>query len=95
MTSPLGTTPRLDTGTGKQQRIDAACQYQAAVDKKSSDDIKKMLDMENLMGTGCKVIKHPDCCAPCAANHDCEKLPIHVGCRCRRDDYLTIDTTMY
>lgn len=95
MSSPQNINQGLDTGTGKQQRIDAACLFQAAVDKSQQNDIKKMLDLDNLMDMDCKVIKHPDCCAPCAANNDCNKLPMHIQCRCRRNDFLTIDTTTY
>ena len=69
--------------------------YSAVTDSQKSEDVKKQLDPQRLTEFDCKVIKHPDCCAPCAANNDCEKLPMHVGCRCRRDDFLTFDQTIF
>lgn len=95
MSSPLNIRQNLDTGTEKQRRIDAACTYQAVVDEKKADDLKRMLEPDDLMRMDCRVIKHPDCCAPCRANNDCERLPMHVQCRCRRDDYLTLTETNY
>jgi hypothetical protein len=84
----------MDTGT-RSQEVDARCLYSAAPDQQEAEDIKRQLDPQTLMEFDCKVTKHPDCCAPCRANNDCERLPMHVGCRCRRDDYLTLSETVY
>lgn len=96
MSSPQNINAGLDTGTGKQQRIDAACLFQAAVDRSQADDIKRQMDLDQLMELGCKVVKHPDCCAPCAANNDCERLPMHIQCRCRPEGFLVmLDEPIY
>lgn len=52
----------------------------------------EMLEPENFMESGCRVIKHPGACAVCVLNNDCDKLPMHAQCRCRPDRYLlTLD----
>lgn len=90
MSSPQGINPGLDTGTGTQRADpDAACQYSIAVSRESSDDVKKSLDIDQLMSLGCRVIKHPDCCVLCAANNDCARLPVHWNCRCKPEGFLT------
>jgi hypothetical protein len=66
---------------------DPECTYIAQV--LGIDDVLDVLDPELLLDTGCRVIKHPDCCVLCAANNDCRRLPMHFRCRCRPEGYLT------
>lgn len=84
----------MDTGT-RSHTVDARCMFSAAPDQKQAEDVKRQLDPEELMSTDCRVIKHPDCCVLCAANDDCDRIPMHVMCRCQRDDYLTLSETTY
>lgn len=67
------------------------CRYEIQFDKAGTDEVKKMLDPNNVLGTGCRVGKHPDCCVLCALNEDCDRLPMHGQCRCTREPYLMIE----
>lgn len=64
------------------------CRYELTFEKAGVDEVKKMLDPSNVLGTGCRVIKHPDCCLLCANNDDCDRLPMHANCRCEPEPYL-------
>jgi len=74
---------------GRQARIDAACLFAVAIS--NIDDVLKQLEPDNALEAGCRVIKHPDCCAICALNNDCDKVPLHIQCRCKRDGFLTFE----
>jgi hypothetical protein len=70
---------------------DPRCEFSSIV---SSDDVAalmKLLDPKVLLGTGCRVKKHPDCCMLCAMNEDCSRLPIHIRCRCEPEPFMTFD----
>jgi len=67
---------------------DTACVFFLRVS--GADEIKKMLDPEKLTKTGCRVVKHPDCCVLCAANNDCARVPLHYNCRCKPEGYLEL-----
>jgi hypothetical protein len=54
-------------------------------------DALKCLDLDHLLKLGCRVIKHPNCCALCAANNDCTKIPMHVRCRCKPEFMVGIE----
>lgn len=51
-----------------------------SVSRSDTDDVKRMLDPENIVDVGCRVLKHPDCCVLCAANNDCTRVPLHFNC---------------
>lgn len=61
-----------------------------SVSQSDTDDVKRMLDPENIVDVGCRVLKHPDCCVLCAANNDCTRVPLHFNCRCRTEGFLKI-----
>lgn len=70
---------------------DPRCNFSSIV---SSDDVAallKHLDPKTLLGTGCRVLKHPNCCARCAMNEDCSRIPLHAQCRCKPEPYVTFD----
>lgn len=67
--------------------LDPRCMVSIEFTRESAD-LMKMLDPDNLLRTGCRVIKHPDCCILCAANEDCSRLPVHINCRCKPETYL-------
>jgi hypothetical protein len=74
--------------------FDDACVFFTRVSQ--ADEVMKMLDPRQITALGCRVIKHPDCCVLCAANNDCDRLPVHVRCRCKPEGYLTIeDANLY
>jgi hypothetical protein len=75
--------------TGRQQRVDAACLF--LIEVEGADDVKRKLDPKIALETGCRVIKHPDCCVLCAANNDCTRIPLHWQCRCKPEGYLTLE----
>lgn len=56
--------------------------------RESLADLRKALDPNNVLHTGCKVKKHPDCCHLCTLNEDCSRLPVHVNCRCQPEPVL-------
>lgn len=67
----------------------AICEFFVSPTAASLAAVKALLNPNNVLGTGCKVGKHPDCCGLCAANDDCDKLPVHPECRCYRIPTLT------
>lgn len=67
---------------------EARCQFSVNFATDTLAALKAMLQPENFMEADCRVIKHPRCCAYCAANNDCARLPIHPQCRCRPKHYL-------
>jgi hypothetical protein len=67
------------------------CLFTAGVTPESVRDALKCLDFDDLLRLGCRVIKHPNCCALCAANNDCTKIPLHVRCRCKPEFTVGIE----
>lgn len=67
---------------------DRRCIIPIQVAQDSATLLKQLLDPRKVLDTGCRVIKHPHCCAICAANNDCKKVPVHVMCRCKPEPYL-------
>lgn len=55
------------------------------------DEILELLHPDRLLEHGCRVIKRPGCCALCAANEDCRRIPMHVRCHCVPELYFMID----
>lgn len=68
---------------------DARCVFSATWAADSLTALKAMLSVENVLGAGCRVKKHPACCVLCVKNNDCSRLPLHPNCRCEREPYLT------
>lgn len=69
---------------------DGICVYSIQVSEPDAQEIRKMLDPENVIGMGCRVIKRPDCCVLCRMNEDCSRIPLHVRCHCTIEPYLDI-----
>jgi len=69
---------------------DPACQFSSAFSPDDVDDLMKTLDPRVLLGTGCRVLKHPKCCFLCAMNEDCSRIPLHVNCRCKPEPYVSL-----
>lgn len=67
---------------------DGRCMLVVKWAKEGLAKVKAMLSPENVMESGCRVKKHPDCCHLCVINNDCSKLPMHVHCRCTPEPYL-------
>jgi hypothetical protein len=65
---------------------DVKCEFVVCPDEEKSREVKADLEKIRdypITGFGCKVIKHPDACILCVANDDCDRLPVHVKCRCK------------
>lgn len=67
------------------------CTYSTSMSKGDIESALREFDPDRITRSGCRVIKHPDCCVLCAANNDCRLLPLHWNCRCRPEGYLEID----
>lgn len=52
------------------------------------DDALESINPEAFSELACRVIKRPDCCALCAANEDCRRIPLHVRCHCVPEFYV-------
>lgn len=62
------------------ESFDPRCFFSAEVDHEAAAQVVKALGSEGLLKTGCRVVKHPNCCVLCAANDDCGRIPLHVHC---------------
>jgi hypothetical protein len=67
----------------------AICEFYISPTPASLAAVKALLNPDNVMGTGCEVERHPDCCLLCRENQRCENIPVHPNCRCRRKGTLT------
>lgn len=67
----------------------AICEFYASPTPDSLAAIKALLNPEKVLGTGCKVVRHPDCCLLCRENEKCENIPVHPNCRCKREPTLS------
>ena len=92
MSNPLNINQGLDTGSSTRRDIDGECYFPIKVE--GSDDAKRELQPELALSLGCRVMKHPDCCVLCAANNDCDLIPLHWNCRCRPEGYLEIEDVL-
>ena len=83
--------PDFESEAAWRDWVDAVCKGGVSFVQSSVDQVKKLLDPRNALEMDCRVKKHPDCCILCALNNDCDRLPMHVRCRCTPDVYLKFD----
>jgi hypothetical protein len=85
--------PEFDSEAAFRDWVKAVCTSTTQYASDGIAAVKRMLDPNNAMEMDCRVKKHPDCCVLCRLNDDCDKIPLHVRCRCTPEMYFKFEDT--